>query len=422
VTSLVIRGARVIDPANRIDAVRDVYVREGLIAAIGKTPAGFGARRTIDASGLVLTPGFVDLATRTREPHATIATESAAAVAAGVTTLCSPPDTRPVIDTPAVAELIHQRATAAGKARVLCVGALTRGLAGEQLTDMYALRAIGCVGVGNALAPIQNAEVLRRALEYAATCNLTVFLHAEDYWLGRGGRMHEGAVSTRLGVPGVPETAETIALARDLLLIEQTGARVHFCRLSSARAVRMIAAARRQGLAVTADVAIHQLHLTDADVGEYDAMCHVRPPLRTRRDRDALRRGLARGVLSAICSDHQPRDADGKNAPFAMTAPGISSLDTLLPLALALVDDGVLDLRAAIAALTHAPAGILGVRAGRLDPGAPADVCLFDPDARWTVTAQSMVSAGKNSPYLGRDLRGRVARTIVGGRIVFERD
>ncbi|MGE0383963.1 MAG: dihydroorotase [Gammaproteobacteria bacterium] len=416
-----IRGGRVIDPANGVDAIRDVYVAGGRIAAVGRKPAGFRPARTIDARGRVVVPGLVDLSARTREPKASIGSETAAAAAGGITTLCTAPDTRPIIDTPAVAELIHQRAAAANLARVVCLGALTRNLAGEQITDMHALKSIGCVGVSNALAPVTNTDVLRRALEYAATCDLTVFLSPEDHWLGRSGRMHEGAVSTRLGIPAIPETAETVALARDLLLVEATGARVHFCRLSTARGVRMLSDARRRGLPVSADVAIHNLHLTDADVGEFDPMCHVRPPLRTRRDRDALRAGVARGGVAAICSDHQPRDLDGKSAPFAQTAPGISGLDTLLPLTLALVDAGVFDLPAAIAALTIEPARILGLPVGHLSAGAPADVAIFDPKRRWTLTEEGMRSAGKNSPFIGRDLRGRVTHTLFEGRVVFAR-
>ncbi len=419
-SALRICGGRLVDPAHGIDAQRDVFVAQGRIAAVGRAPPGFNARRTLDAAGLVVMPGIVDLAARTREPKATIATETAAAVAGGVTTLCYPPDASQVIDSPAVVELIHQRAASAARARVLCIGALTRGLDGEQLADMYALRSVGCVGVGNATAPIASTEVLRRALEYAATCGLTVFLQSEDHWLARNGRAHDGPTATRLGIAGIPETAETVALARDLLLIEQTGVRAHFCRLSTARGARMVAEARKRGLPVTADVAIHNLHLVDEDIGDYDAMCHVRPPLRSRRDRQGLRAAVASAAVAAICSDHQPRDLDGKSAPFAVTAPGISGLDTLLPLTLALVHEGRLDLARALAALTIEPARILGLDCGHLAVGAPADLCLFDPDAAWVLDADTMASAGKNSPFLGRTLRGRVTYTLVAGRVVHE--
>ncbi len=419
-----ITGGRLIDPANGIDARRDLYLARGRVAGIGRAPQGFEAKRVIDAAGCIVCPGLVELSARLREPgaehKATIASESAAAAAGGVTTLCCPPDTTPPIDTAAVAELIHLRAAAAARARVVCQGALTRALGGELLAEMDALRRIGCVGVSNALEPVASTEVLRRALEYAATCDLTVFLYAEDGWLARNGRMHEGVTSTRLGIPGIPETAETVALARDLLLIEQTGARAHFCRISSARGARMIADARRRGLPVSADVAVHHLHLTDADVGHYDPMCHVRPPLRTRRDREGLRRALAAGVLDALCSDHQPQDHDAKTAPFSATTPGIAGLETLLPLALELVRDEVMPLPAVLGTLSAAPARILGLECGRLDRDRPADVCIFDPEQVWVATPEALHSAGRNSPFLGRSLRGRVRCTLLGGRVVYQ--
>ncbi|MCC7414028.1 MAG: dihydroorotase [Gammaproteobacteria bacterium] len=419
-----ISGGRLIDPAHGIDARRDLYIAQGQVVGLGRAPAGFEARRTIDARGRIVCPGLVDLAARVREPgaehKATVATETLAAVAGGITTLCCPPDTAPVVDTPAVAELIHQRAAAAGRARVVCLGALTRGLAGEVLAEMHALKQVGCVGVSNAAQPIASTEVLRRAFEYAATCGLAVFIQPQDYWLGRHGCMHEGVTSTRLGIPAIPQSAETVALARDLLLVEHSGVRAHFGRISTARGARMIGEARRRGLAVSADVSAHHLHLIDEDVGQYDAMCHVQPPLRSRRDRTGLRQGLARGVIAAVCSDHQPHDHDAKSAPFSATMPGISALETLLPLSLALVRDGELALVRALEALTCGPAGILGLDCGHLGVGARADVCVFDLDASWTPVAATLVSAGKNSPFLGRTLTGRVTHTLVAGRLVYE--
>jgi len=262
--------------------------------------------------------------------------------------------------------------------------------------------------------------VLRRAMEYAATFDLTVFLHAEDPWLRANGCVHEGEVGTRLGLPGVPEAAETVAVARDLALIEQTGVRAHFCNLSSARAITMIAEAQRRGLAVSADVTAHHLHLTENDIGYFNTQCHVRPPLRSLRDRDALRGALQSGVIGAICSDHQPHEPDAKLAPFAESEPGVSGLETLLPLALRLVEEGVLELGAAIALLTVRPAEILGLDAGHLSPESTADICVFDPDTRWTLTEKSLVSRGRNTPFLGWELRGRVTHTLVGGELVFE--
>lgn len=424
--SLAIRGGRLIDPANGLDAKKDLYIdAKGFVAGVGKAPAGFKPTRTLDAAGKVVCPGLVDLRARLREPgleyKATIESETRAAVTAGITTLCCPPDTHPVIDTPAMAQMLQSRAWRFGLAFIHPLGALTRGLEGKLLADMEALDEAGCVGFTNALAPVRDTQVLRRALEYAATLDLTVFLHAEDPWLKGQGCVHEGEVSTRLGLPGIPEAAETVAVARDLALIEQTGCRAHFCGLSSARAVAMVAGAQKRGLPVSADATAHQLHLTEHDIGDFDTQRHVRPPLRSKNDRAALRRALKSGVLGAICSDHQPHEPDAKLAPFARSEPGISALETLLPLTLRLVDENVLELPAAIALLTSGPARILGIEAGQLGVGATADVCVFDPKPAWTLTPDRIVSRGRNSPFLGWNFRGQVTHTLVGGKVVFER-
>ena len=420
-----IRNGRLIDPANQVDGVQDLWIADGRIAAVGTAPAGFEAERSIDATGLVVCPGLIDLSAHLREPgqehKATIASETAAAAAGGITTLVCPPDTDPVIDTPAVANLIQRRAQAAGKARVLTLGALTQELECAQISEMGALKEAGCVGMSNARRPIANTLVMRRAMEYAATHDLTVFLHAEDPWLSNHGSMHEGRVSTRLGLAGIPEATETVAVARDLALVQQTGVRAHFCCLSTAQAVRMVARAQFDGLPITADVSAHHLHLTEMDVGDFDSQCHVLPPLRTQRDRDGLRSGLAEGTLLAVCSDHQPHEADAKLAPFAATAAGISALDTLLPLSLRLVEDGVLSLPELIACLTCRPAQLLGMKLGTLGIGTVADLCLFDPNEEWELTVDHMCSRGRNTPFLGWQFKGRTVMTVFGGDIVFER-
>jgi dihydroorotase len=418
-----IKGGRVIDPANGVDGVQDLLLAEGVVVGLGAHD-GFTADREIDARGRIVCPGLVDVCARLREPglehKATIASETRAAAAGGITTLCHPPDTDPVIDTPAVVRLVHQRAAEAGLARVEVQGALTRGLQGTQLSEMGALGAAGCVGVGNALQPVRDATLMRRAMEYAATFDLTVFAYPEDPWLAAGGCVHEGALSTRLGLPGIPETAETVALARDILLAEQTGARVHFCHLSSARGVEMVRAAQARGLPVSADVTAHHLHLTDADVGEFDSQCHVRPPLRTQADRDGLRAGVADGTLGAICSDHQPHEIDAKLDPFTETEPGVTGLETLLSLALELVEQGVVDLGGALRALTAGPGHVLRRPCGTLSVGAPADVCVFDPEAHWVPAHDSLLSHGHNTPFLGRTLRARATHTLFTGRVVHE--
>lgn len=423
--SLVIRGGRLIDPANDIDAKCDIYIDgRGFIVGVGRAPKDFKPRRTIDASGKIVCPGLVDLRARLREPgleyKATLESELNAAVAAGITTLCCPPDTNPVIETPAMVQMIQSRAWRFGLAFIHPLGALTVGLKGQQLSDMEALDEAGCVGFSNALQPVTDTLVMRRAMEYAASFDLTVFLHAEDPWLRCHGCMHEGEVSARLGLPGIPEAAETVGVARDLALIEQTGVRAHFCGLSTARAAAMVAEAQQRGLPVTADVTAHHLHLTEHDIGVFNTQCHVQPPLRSRQDRDGLRQALQTGVLAAVCSDHQPHEPDAKLAPFSDAAPGISGLETLLPLTLKLVDDGLLSLAQAIAVLTSRPADILGVDVGRLSVDATADICIFDPAARYTLAPDHLISRGRNTPFLGHELRGRVTHTLVGGQVIYE--
>jgi dihydroorotase len=420
--NLRLKGGRVIDPANKIDGVLDVYIADGRIAALGGAPEDFGAAREIDASGCIVCPGLVDLCARVREPgqehKATIATESVAAAAGGITTLCCPPDTNPVVETPADIELIRLRAEKVGKTRIVTLGALTHGLDGERLSEMAALKNAGCVGVSNALRPLANTLVQRRALEYAATFDLTVFLHPNDHWLSANGCAHEGRVATRLGLPGIPEAAETAAVARDLTLIEQTGIRAHFCRLTTARAVHMVARAQFDGLPVTADVAIPYLYLTEVDISDFDSRCHVIPPLRTTQDRLHLREALNRGTLSAISSDHQPHEADAKLRSFPSTEPGISGLDTLLPLGLRLVDEHVIELDELILRLTAGPSGILGLPFGTLSVGASADVCIFDPDLTWQLNTDTIRSNGHNTPFMGWEMKGRVTHTLLAGKLV----
>lgn len=422
--STTITGGQLVDAASGLDnSVQDLFLADGRIVAIGQPPSGFDAQLILDATGKIVCPGLIDLSARVREPgqehKATIASETRAAARGGVTTLCIPPDTDPIIDTPAVAELIHQRATHAGLARVEVLGALTERLGGERLAEMGILGQAGCVGVSNGMRPIGNSEVMRRALEYAATFGLTVFLHAEDPWLAREGLVNEGSVSTRLGLPGIPETAETIIVSRDLLLVQQTGARAHFCHLSTARAVDMVREAQRHGLEVSADVTAHHLTLTEDDTSDYNSQCHVRPPLRTSTDRDRIWEGLAEGTLVAVCSDHQPHERDARLNPFSATEPGISGLETLLALTLRLVDAGVLTLAEAIARLTTGPASVLGLERGRLSVGSVADVCIFDPQITWTMQESDVVSRGHNTPFLGWRFKGRVTHTLLGGNLVF---
>lgn len=418
-----ISGARIIDPANQVDREGSVCIADGRIVAVGDQPDDFIPDRDLPVPGCVVSPGFVDLCVRVREPgqehKGTLLSEGAAAAAGGITAFCVPPDTIPVIDTPAVARLLKERGQRVAKLHVLPIGALTRGLNGKDLSEMSALKDAGCLAVGNASVPLASSLVLRRAFEYAVSNGLPVILRPEDPALRDRGCAHEGCVATRLGLAGIPEAAETVAVAQSLALIEHTGVRAHFGRLSSARAARMIGEAQQRGLPVTADVAVHQLHLTEEDVDGFNALCHVEPPLRTLADRERLRAALAEGVIGAICSDHQPHDLDAKLDVFAATEAGIASLETLLPLTLRLVHDGGLSLCEALARLTIGPAKILGLPFGRLEAGAPADLCIFDPDARWRLDGANWRSAGRNTPFWGQMMIGRVKYTLVGGTVVY---
>ena len=424
VKSTRIIGGRLIDPANGIDRISDLYIHNGRIVAIDKAPEGLEVQHTIDASGQIVCPGLVDLSARMREPGdehiATIASETAAAARAGITTLCCPPDTDPVIDTPAVVTLLLRRAKRPSRARLLPIGALTQQLEGEHLSEMVALKRAGCVAMSNAYAPLANTLVERRALEYAATFGITAILRPEDRHLRNNGYVHEGPVSARLGLPGIPEAAESVAVARDLALAEHTGCRIHFHLLSSGTAARMIEQAQQQRLDVSANVAAHQLHLTELDIADFDSNCHLNPPLRSLADRAALRQAVARGVVGAICSDHQPLKVDAKEAPFPSTVAGISGLQTLLPLTLKLVDEGVLPLCDAIARITCGPADILQLPYGRLNVGSLADICIYDPARHWELKPGELPGNGANTPFIGWEFQGQVTHTLLEGRVVYQ--
>jgi len=416
--SLLIKGGRVIDPASGRDEVGDVYVDKGRIAEKkGK------ADETIDARGLVVAPGLIDLAARLREPgqeyKATLASEMDAAVAGGVTSLACPPDTHPPLDEPGLVDMLRRRAKALARARVYPVGALTVKLAGERLTEMSVLAEAGCVAFSQSNVPITDTQVLWRALQYAATFGYPVWLRAEDKWLSREGVAHDGDMATRLGLAGIPAFTETIALATILQLVRATGARVHVCRLSTAAAVDMMREAKKQGLPVTCDVGIHYVHLSEMDLGYYDAHCRLDPPLRSQRDRDALASGLADGTIDCAVSDHAPVDEDQKQLPFAEAETGATGLELLLPLALKWGAARKLPLARTLARVTSDAARILGVQSGRVAPGAPADLVVFDPDEAWRVIPAALRSQGKNSPFLGYELAGRVRATIVAGNVVF---
>lgn len=422
-TRILIKNGRIIDPANAIDQPGSLYIAEGKIVSVGSEPEGFHPDCVIDAGNRIVCPGFIDLSTRLREPghsrKATFASETAAAASAGVTTMCLHPDTQPVIDTPAVAELVKELAEKAGYPQIYPIAALTRKLEGSELSSMLSLKQAGCIAVGNASQPVKNLLILRRALEYGASHDLLLMFRPNDFWLSNNGCAHEGAFATRYGLPSIPEQAETVALAQCLELIELTGCRVHFGQLSCKRSVIKIQQAKKYGLNVSADVAVHQLHLTENEMVPFDSAYHVLPPFRTERDKCYLRQGLANSTLDSICSDHQPHDLDAKLGAFPETEPGVSSLETLLPLMLQLVSEQVFTLSQGIATLTAKPAHILRLNSGALSPGFSADICIFDPDLEWQVNAENWKSQGINTPFWGQILRGRVTHTLQGGRVIY---
>jgi dihydroorotase len=418
---IVIRGGRVIDSIQKIDGVADVLIQHGKITQISKKIEAPNTQ-AVDASGLVVCAGFVDLSAHMREPgfehKGAILSEAKAAAAGGVTTLCCPPDTDPIIDTPAVARLIQDKARIAGFARVLPIGAMTVGLKGTYLSEMASLAEAGCVAVAHTYNARVDNLVLRRCFEYAATFDIPVLLTPNDAVLSANGCCNESFIGTRLGLQTIPESAETIALARDLILIEQTGVRAHVGRISCARSVAMIRDAQKRGLAVTADVAAHQLLFNDQMIDGYNSLFHVLPPLRSEKDRLALMEGVVDGTISAICSDHQPHEIAAKMAPFGETSPGIAGVQSLLPLALHLVHEKRMPLADLLARLTSGPAHALHITAGTLAIGGDADICIFNPDTTWQLNESNSYSTGVN--LLSQlTLRGLVKHTLIGGRLIF---
>ena len=418
-----IQGARVIDPAAGRDKPGSIFVADGRIAALDRAPDGFRADETLDAKGLAACPGLVDVSARLREPgfeyKATLESEMAAAAAGGVTSLACPPDTDPPLDEPGLVEMLTRRALSLDGSRVYPLGALTVGLKGERLAEMAELHEAGCVGFFNGNAPMPDTATLLQALRYAATFGYTVWLRPEDRYLAAGGVAHEGEVATRLGLPPIPAIAETIALRTIIELMAITGARVHIARLSTGAGAALVAEAKAKGLPITCDVGIYHLHLCDRDIADFDPQCNLVPPLRDPTDRALLRKAVAEGTIDAVCSDHTPLDDDAKQVPFGEAAPGATGLELLLPLVLKWAAEAKIEPREALRPVTVGAARVLGIAAGTLAAGAAADICLFDPARPWIVQPSALVSQGKNTPYLGLELVGRVARTVVGGRTVF---
>jgi dihydroorotase len=418
-----IKNGRLIDPHNKIDAQQDVFISEKRIAGIGKAPQGFVAEKLIDATNLVVIPGLVDVAARLREPgyeyKATLESEMNAAVAGGISSLACPPDTDPPLDEPGLVEMLKHRARLLHQSRVFPIGALTYGLKGAELTEMIELTEAGCKGFSQADASLTDTRVLLRAMQYAATFGYRVWLRPQDAFLAQEGVAHDGEVATRLGLPAIPVVAETIALSTMLQLARETGVKLHVCRISSAEGVEMVRTAKRQGLDVTCDVSMNHVHLTEMDIGFFDSNCHLMPPLRSMRDKAALRSGLFDGTIDAICSNHSPVDEDAKQLPFAEAEAGATGIELLLPLVLKWAEEEKVPLLDALARVTIRPAQMLGVSMGHLSVGAHADLCIFDPKTIWKVEPSALKSQGKNTPFNGYTMQGRVRHTIVEGHVAF---
>jgi dihydroorotase len=410
-----IRGGRVIDPKNDIDRQADVFIAEGKIRTVGDAPDGFIATRVIDATGRIVCPGLVDLAARLPA----LDSELAAAVAGGITALACPPDTQPPLDEPGLVERLVRHSESIGLARVFPIGALTRQLAGEKLSEMAGLARAGCIAFSQASRPVFDTQILLRAMQYAATFGVAVRLQPQDHYLAKNGVAHDGKVASRLGLPGIPVCAETVAISTALHLAAETGVRLHLSKLTSAAGVALVRRAKHDGVKVSCDVAVHHLHLCEDDIGYFDNLARFDPPLRTAADRAGLRAAAAEGT-AMVCSDHTPVGEDGKQLPFGEAVPGAVGLELLLPLILRWAREDGLALPTALARVTCDPAAALGVDAGSLETGRRADICIFDPDEPWRIRAETLHSREKNTPFLGRELLGRVRATLVGGRVVFE--
>lgn len=421
---LLIKNARIIDPASNIDEIVDIAIVKSKIAGIGSSiSTDFQPTETIDAKDHWVLPGLVDLSAYLREPgqenKTRIPHETYSAASAGITRICCMPEPLCPIDNGATVKLIRNKVKKAAYSRVSVIGALTQGLKGEQLSHMGSLKYVDCVGLSQGHAPIKDLATLRKAMEYAITFEMPLFLHPLDHSLMITGGMHEGPLSTRLGLNPIPVAAETAAMAQILTIVEQTRSPVHFCRLSTADSMKMLKQAKDKGLPVTADVAAHQLFLTEMDVCDYNPLCHTVPPLRSERDRDALRQAASDGLLDAICSDHQPHEIDAKLAPFEETSPGISAFETLLPLTMRLVEEKVLTEAQAISYLTDKPAKLIGKDSGNLRVGSSADLSIYDPNEFWQLDTEKMTSRGKNTPFSGWGFNGKTVKTFVRGKLVF---
>lgn len=418
--SILIKNGRIIDPANQIDTVTHIAIKDNTIAALGDPVNKQSYDQTIDAQDCWVIPALVDLCNRPylKHPHGTtLKHEADVAAHKGIAAICVPPDVNPVSDNASALHRI-QREGKKITTGLYAIGALTQSLAGERMSDYSALKEAGCIALSQAQSTSLTTDLLRNCYDYAANFDIPVIIQAQDTSLGQRGCVHEGIVSTRLGLPSIPYTTETVAISQHLCLIEQTGIRAHFTCLSAHQSLELIALAKQKGLPVTADVAMHSLLLTEMDVMHFDGNCHLYPPLRSQSDQVGLIQGVQNQTIDAICSDHRPLDAMAKLAPFAETLPGLSAIDTYLSLGISLVKNQKLDLTILVRALTANPAGIFNLPAGSLSVGSHANVCIVNPNIYWQVTPQTMLSSGKNSPFCGWELPGKITHTIIQGKII----
>ncbi len=423
---VLIRGGRLIDPRHQVDGVRELLLEEGKVARISEQPLSTEGATVIDARGQWVVPGLIDLHVHLREPgeegKETILTGCQAAVAGGFTSVVAMPNTRPVNDSALITRLVLTRAAEANLCRVYPAGAITQGLKGTELSELASLVEAGCICITDDGRPVMSAGVMRRALQYARVFKVPVMVHEEDLTLSAGGLMNEGPLATRMGLLPIPPSAETAMVARDLVLLEEIGGRLHIAHVSCEGSVRLIREAKRRGLPVTAEAAPHHFTLTDAALVGYDTHAKMNPPLRRESDVLALQEGLADGTLDAIATDHAPHGTLDKDCEFDRALNGVVGLETAVPLTLALVKAGRLTPERAIALLTSGPAAAFSLPGGHLGEGAPADVTVIDPQREWVVDARKFFSKGRNTPFHGRKVQGRVTHTLVGGRQVFAQE
>ena len=423
--SILIKNGRVIDPKNNIDSILDILVVHGKITELNKNLDSKKANQIIDASKKIVMPGIIDLQLNLREPgnqyKSTLESEMKAANAGGVTGMVCPPDTTPILDEPGLVKMLKNKSEALKRGNVYPLGALTQKLNGKLLTEINDLYESGCIGFSQAEKPIQDTEVLYRSFQYLSTFNLKAFLRAEDAYLSEKGIINAGEISTRLGLKGIQSISETTAINKILEIARLTKTKVHLNKISTADGLNLIKIAKKNGINVTCDVSIHQIFLTDNDIGFFNTNCYLKPPLRKESDRIKIIESIVDGTIDAICSDHSPVNEDNKLKPFAESEHGASSVELLIPMVFKLSEEYKIDLGLLINKITHIPANILEINKGNLSINSDADICIFDPNYSWEVNAKTLISEGKNTPFMNANFIGKVSSTIFNGNIVFIR-